>query len=153
MAEVVETGKLNQQEINSFLSRAIIARIATSSPDTNRPHVVPVWFSWDGKSIWISSYRSTKKVEDLINNPFCSIVIDEAESGVDYQAVVLEGKAELVEQPADQVKEKITQIYTHYLGTTGVLASDPQEWINDPENLLIKLTPEKIISWYSRSEE
>lgn len=153
MADLVETGKLSQQEIDSFLSKPIIARIATSSSDTHRPHVVPVWFSWDGKSIWISSYRSTKKVEDLKTNPYCSIVIDEAESGVDFQAVVLEGKAEFVEQPADQVKEKITHIYTHYLGPAGVLASDPQEWINDPENLLIKLTPEKIISWYSRSEE
>jgi hypothetical protein len=28
-----------------------------------------------------------------------------------------------------------------------VLAKDPQEWIEDAENLLIKLKPEKVKSW------
>jgi PPOX class probable F420-dependent enzyme len=145
-------GELTPQERNAFLSRPIIARIATVSPDQH-PHVVPVWYLWDGTSLWISSYRSSRKMRDLQANPACSVVIDEAESGVDYQAVLMEGQVEVIDQPADAVKEKFTEIYSHYLGPAGVLAPDPQEWINDPDNALIKLTPEKIKTWYSRSEE
>jgi hypothetical protein len=35
-----------------------------------------------------------------------------------------------------------------YLGAEGVLAPDPQSWIASPENLLVKLTPSKIMSWH-----
>ena len=31
-------------------------------------HVVPVWFGWDGESIYISAFRSTRKVKELIRN-------------------------------------------------------------------------------------
>ena len=38
-------------------------------------------------------------------------------------------------------------IYKRYLGEEGVLEKDPQEWIADRHNMLIKLTPEKVITW------
>jgi nitroimidazol reductase NimA-like FMN-containing flavoprotein (pyridoxamine 5'-phosphate oxidase superfamily) len=152
MAILTETGALSPQEWNAFLAKPIIARIATVSPDRLHPHVVPVWFLWEDETLWISSYRTTKKFRDLNANPNCSIVIDEAEGGLDYWAVVMEGKVELIDHPVEEVRKTLTRIYARYLGLEGVLAPDPQEWINDPNNLLIKLHPEKIITWFSRSK-
>jgi hypothetical protein len=62
-------------------------------------------------------------------------------------AVLFEGQAELVTEPREFVREMVTRVYTKYLGAEGVLAAEPQEWIYSPENLLIKLTPEKTVVW------
>jgi len=39
--------------IDAFLEKPLIARMATADRYA-RPHVVPVWYAWDGTTIWIS---------------------------------------------------------------------------------------------------
>lgn len=149
----VESGKMSPETLTEFLLQPNIARLATAERDTSQPHVVPVWYLWDGESVWISSFRSTRKVKELQENPLCSIVVDTADSGVDYRSVVFEGEAELISDPLDFVQELTTRIYIRYLGETGVLEPDPQSWIHSPENLLIKLTPERTYTWYSAAKK
>ena len=138
--------KYSNNQVVEFLSYILIARIATVDTD-GHPHVVPVWYGWDGESLWISAFRSTQKVRNIQHNPMISVAIDTTTNHVDNQAVVLEGRAELVEGPREFLREQITWIYTRYLGEEGVLKEEPQGWIHDDENLLIKLTPEKVMSW------
>ena len=145
----VETGEMSPEMVQELLAQPVLARIATASPKTLRPHVVPVWFGWDGESLWISSFRSTRKIKNLQLNPYCSIAVDIADSGWDFQAVIFEGRVELVTEPVDFVREKTYWIYARYLGQEGALAPEPQSWMNDPENLLIKLTPERTYTSYS----
>jgi nitroimidazol reductase NimA-like FMN-containing flavoprotein (pyridoxamine 5'-phosphate oxidase superfamily) len=144
-----ESGKMSPQMIDEYLALPLIARLATADPDSCQPHAVPVWYAWQDGAIWISSFASTRKVRVLKANPLCSIAIDSAESGWANQAVILEGAAELVTQPRELVYSISTLIYTRYLGEQGVLEADPQSWIHDNENLLIKLTPRKIRAWYA----
>jgi nitroimidazol reductase NimA-like FMN-containing flavoprotein (pyridoxamine 5'-phosphate oxidase superfamily) len=54
--------------LEGLLQEKVLARIATANPVTNQPHVVPVWFLWDGASIWISAFESTRKVKELKKN-------------------------------------------------------------------------------------
>lgn len=138
-----------QAQIDSLLEKPLLARLATVNPLTFQPHVVPVWFGWDGESLWISAFRSTRKVRELMENRFCAIVIDEdaADHNTNW-GVLFEGPAELVIEPPEVLREKTTWIYTRYLGPQGVLAPDPQSWIADPENLLIKLTPARTYAWF-----
>ncbi len=147
MTDKDEANKSRAAKIEAFLSEPLLARIATVSAHDLQPHVVPVWFLWDGKSVWISSYSSTRKIRELQGNPKCSIVIDTTGQAGGLNAVLFEGRAELVTEPREFVREMVTQVYIRYLGPEGVLAADPQEWIHSPENLLIKLTPEKIVTW------
>ena len=132
--------------IDAFLEKPLIARMATADRYA-RPHVVPVWYAWDGTSIWISSFASTRKVAELRENPYLSISIDVAEQNGATRAVILEGKSELITEPREFVASQSYWIYKRYLGDEGVLAKEPQSWIHDPENLLIKLTPEDIYTW------
>jgi nitroimidazol reductase NimA-like FMN-containing flavoprotein (pyridoxamine 5'-phosphate oxidase superfamily) len=148
MTDDIQTGSLTPEMLNAFLAQPLIARIASSSPSNHQPHVVPVWYEWDGSSVWISAFRSTRKVKELRSNPQCSIAIDSAESGVDFRGVIFEGPAELVDSPVDFVQRKTEQVYTRYLGEE-VHQARYQEWIFDPENLLIKLTPQRTYTWYS----
>jgi len=134
-------------EMDDFLNRPLLARLATLNPEVMQPHVVPVWYGWDGESLWISAFRSTRKVKELMVNPHCSIIVDVDDSGGGIRAVLMEGEAELITTPQPLLEEKTAWVYTRYLGPEGVLASDPQSWIKDPENLLIKLTPALVRTW------
>jgi nitroimidazol reductase NimA-like FMN-containing flavoprotein (pyridoxamine 5'-phosphate oxidase superfamily) len=133
--------------IEAVLMEMVLARLATSNPKTMQPHVVPVWFMWDGDYVWISSFVSTRKIRELSINPRGAVLIESKQEGGKLQAVLLEGTVELVTQPRQLVKELASRIYIRYLGPEGIKDAEPQSWLNDPENLLIKLTPERIISW------
>jgi nitroimidazol reductase NimA-like FMN-containing flavoprotein (pyridoxamine 5'-phosphate oxidase superfamily) len=133
--------------IESVLAEPVLARLATTNPRTMQPHVVPVWFMWDGECVWVSSFVSTRKIRELKNNPRGAVLIESKQEGGKLQAVLLEGTVELVIQPRQLVSEIASRIYIRYLGPEGVKDPEPQSWLNDPENLLIKLTPSRIISW------
>ncbi len=132
--------------VKTLLSEQVLARMATCNPKTLQPHVVPVWFEWDGQCLWISAFSSTRKIKDLKKNPMISVLIDTDRPGEPAHAVLLEGKAELITDPA-VVQERSRSIYTLYMGAEGVLDPAPQSWIVDPENTIIKLSPSQAYAW------
>jgi nitroimidazol reductase NimA-like FMN-containing flavoprotein (pyridoxamine 5'-phosphate oxidase superfamily) len=151
MYENVESGQLTKEQIDHCLAQPLLARMATASAGTLQPHVVPVWYLWDGQSIWVHGFRSTRKFRELVANPRCAIVIDDAASGVDFWSVLFEGQAELITD-RDVVHPMAERIYTRYIGADGVLDPTPQSWIHDEESLLLKLTPSRTVTWYSRTK-
>jgi nitroimidazol reductase NimA-like FMN-containing flavoprotein (pyridoxamine 5'-phosphate oxidase superfamily) len=145
---MVETTKTNRKSlIEAVLAEPVLARLATTNPKTLQPHVVPVWFMWDGENIWISSFNSTRKIHELQKNPRGAVLIESKQESSQLTAVLLEGEVELVSHPRKLVSEVASRIYVRYLGEKGILEPEPQSWLVDPENLLIKLTPRRIISW------
>jgi nitroimidazol reductase NimA-like FMN-containing flavoprotein (pyridoxamine 5'-phosphate oxidase superfamily) len=134
-------------EMTVLLDQPVLARLATSNPKTQQPHVVPVWFGWDGECLWISAFASTRKIKDLRRNPRCSVLIEPQESDAKPQAVLFEGVVELIAVPPEFVQEKSIWIYTRYMGSDGILAEAPQSWSRDPENTIVRLQPESIFSW------
>ncbi len=133
--------------IEAVLAEPVLARLATTNPKTLQPHVVPVWFMWDGQFVWVSSFTSTRKIRELQHNPQGAVLIESKQEEGKLTAVLLEGPVELVTDPRPLVSEIASRIYLRYLGSEGVKEAEPQSWLNDPENLLIKLTPKRIISW------
>jgi general stress protein 26 len=133
--------------IEAVLAEPVLACLATTNPKTLQPHVVPVWFAWDGNYVWISSFVSTRKIRELKINPRGAVLIESKQEGSKLQAVLLEGTVELVTQPRQLVRKLASRIYIRYLGPEGIKDAEPQSWLNDTENLLIKLTPERVISW------
>lgn len=132
----------------ALLAEPVLARIATANPKTLQPHVVPLWYMWDGASIWVSGFRSTRKFHDLFANPMCAVLVEPADPKTSkLQAVLFEGKAEVITTPPKLVEEMTTRIYLRYLGEEGVKAADPQSWIHDPENLVVCLTPQRVYTW------
>jgi nitroimidazol reductase NimA-like FMN-containing flavoprotein (pyridoxamine 5'-phosphate oxidase superfamily) len=132
------------QFVNEYLQQPLLARMATAD-ETGQPHVVPVWYGWDGESLWISSFSNTRKIRDLQKNPKISIAIDDSDEANNTRSVILEGMVELVREPRTFLEQQFVWIYARYLGESGVLEKDPQEWIHDLRNLLVKLKPEKMM--------
>jgi general stress protein 26 len=151
MTEESKIGTFTKSQVDAFLAHPYLARLATAVPAREdpahaQPHNVPVWFLWDGQSIWISAFQSTRKGKEVKRNPRIAVLIDVEQAVGGVSAVLMEGKAEIVLEPAT-VQEMSRRIYTHYMGEEGVKAPDPQSWIVDPDNSIIKLTPSKIFTW------
>jgi nitroimidazol reductase NimA-like FMN-containing flavoprotein (pyridoxamine 5'-phosphate oxidase superfamily) len=138
--------KLEQKTVKTFLKEPHIARIATCDPKTLQPHVVPVWYEWDGQFVWISSFRSTRKVKEIQKNERASLVVDIAPDANTNMGVMFEGIVELIDDPQVGIHQG-TSIYSRYLGVEGAQATTPQSWLHDAEHLLIKLTPDWVYVW------
>ena len=135
---------LSKEEVNRVLNQAVLGRIATCSKDI--PHVVPIWFYWDGDSLWFETSPKAKKAQNLLKNQRCMVTVDGTQGGLRFWAILLEGFARLIFEPTDYVQKIVTQIYTKYLGSEGVLATQPQAMIKS-DHILVQLKPDKIITW------
>jgi general stress protein 26 len=138
--------ELQKKSVISFLEGPHLARLATCNPKTLQPHIVPVWYEWDAYSVWISSFRSTRKIKEIQKNPRVALVVDIAIDGDTNLGVMFEGPVELVGDPQLGIQQG-TSIYTRYLGVEGAQAPTPQSWLHDPEHILIKLTPVWVHTW------
>ena len=142
----MSTAPEKQAQIEALLTgEPVLARLATANPRTLQPHVTPVWFLWDGTSLWISAFISTRKAKDVSRNRKIAVLI-EPKDPQDLQAVLLEGPCEFLEEPRDVVAEMSLKIYERYVGADKITDTE-RSWTVDPENRLIKLTPQKTYSW------
>jgi nitroimidazol reductase NimA-like FMN-containing flavoprotein (pyridoxamine 5'-phosphate oxidase superfamily) len=151
MTDLIRVGKLTMPEIDAFLAPPRMARLATAVPSKAdpsycQPHNVPVWYHWDGESLYISAFQSTRKLKEARRNPYIAVIVDLPEAVDGAQAILMEGKAEVILTP-ETVQEISRIIYTKYMGEEGVKDPAPQSWIVDPENAIIMLTPARIYTW------
>jgi PPOX class probable F420-dependent enzyme len=74
--------------------------LSSVQPD-GRPHLVPVWFHWDGERIVAFSKPNARKVENLRDQP--SVMLAVGTPGPDFEVELIEATAELPVQAADEV--------------------------------------------------
>ena len=137
-----------KEQISTLLDQPVLARLATAHPESLQPHVVPLWYLWDGQAVWISGFGSTRKFKELSLNPKCAILIEPADPNVSkLQAILFEGKSEIIQDDRALIIDISHQIYHRYLGEEGTKETEPQSWIHDPENLVARLRPAKAFAW------
>lgn len=139
-------GPFTAEKLMAFLSRPLIARMATASPD-GRPHVVPVWFEWDGSRLWVTIDRRSRKYRNMVANPRCAVTIDETWGGLRFIGAIFEGPVELIDQPEEWAREFVRRVYTKYMGVEGLAALTIQRMINEGQHVIVKIIPEKILTW------
>lgn len=110
------------------------------------PHLVPVWFSWDGDSVLIASKPHAKKVANLRANPFAMLALGEPDD--DFDVGMLHGVAELLDEPAaavlpaGHVAKYRTQMAAIGLSTEEFLATYSQ---------VIRIRPTRFLPWHGRT--
>src|SRR5947209_11379832 len=90
-----DLAKLQNPHTEERLRSEIMLWLSSVRPD-GRPHLVPVWFLWDGETILIFS-KPDQKIRNLRQNPNVMVSLDTAEQGDDI--VLIEGRAELLSDP------------------------------------------------------
>jgi hypothetical protein len=89
------------------MNRARNPVLSTVRPD-GRAHAMPIWGIWVDDVYCMSTAITSVKSKNLLANPSCVIT-----SGIDHDAVVLEGDAALAELPpgfADAYNQKYGQL-------------------------------------------
>jgi nitroimidazol reductase NimA-like FMN-containing flavoprotein (pyridoxamine 5'-phosphate oxidase superfamily) len=93
-----DKASLTQKE-RKFLFENETCRIATSHNDI--PHVVPVAYIYDkGNVIFVTDY-GTRKYKNLEVNKNISVVVDVYDPSGENKAIVLQGKAVIIERGAE----------------------------------------------------
>lgn len=93
---MLDLTKERDAHIDKRLRAELMMWLSTVRPD-GRPHLVPVWFLWDGETILIFSQPNQQKLRNLQHNPNVVVALDTAGQGDDV--VMIEGKAELLHDP------------------------------------------------------
>lgn len=83
-----------QARADARLRNDLMIWLGTVRPD-GRPHLVPVWFLWDGSTILIFS-KDDQKIRNLGSNQRVMLALDDTKGGDDV--VMLEGDATLLER-------------------------------------------------------
>jgi len=73
----------------------------SSVQSDGRPHLVPVWFHWDGERIVAFSKPHARKVDNLRGQP--SVMLAVGTPGPDFEVELIEATAELPEEPAESL--------------------------------------------------
>jgi len=124
--------------VDERLRKEPIIWLSTVRAD-GRPHLVPVWFFWDGETITIFSQPGNQKMHNLQRNVNVALALDDTNVGEDV--VIIEGKAEL--------PGKFTQTMNNpaYLEKYGALMQSDPEALAASFSEVIRVTPTKCIRW------
>ena len=133
---------LDKERLDEFLQKSkIIATFATLD-GKQRPYMVPVWYEWDGTSIWIISKPRAEYVKNLKKHPWAGISI--ATSTLPYVRVYMQGRARLIETDKDWLPMGF-RMAERYLGRKE--GRSYIEKTKDWKRVYIRLKPTRIVSW------
>jgi PPOX class probable F420-dependent enzyme len=84
--------------VSVALETSEVVWLSSVRPDGG-PHVVPIWFVWDGTTIVVLSKPAAQKVRNLALRPQAMVAIGEPAASFDVELV--EAMAELADVPID----------------------------------------------------
>jgi PPOX class probable F420-dependent enzyme len=88
---------MNEPRLESALRNDPVVWLS-SVQQNGRPHVVPVWFHWDGERIVAFSKPHARKIENLRGKP--AVMLAVGTPGPDFEVELIEATAELPDAPA-----------------------------------------------------
>ena len=129
-------------KLDEFLKSQKILRLATIGKN-KIPHIVPVWYRYSRKKLYIGTNTKTQKAKNVKNNKHVSCCIDVGVNAPNIYGVMIQGNANLI---LDNVKVKI--IAKKILGLYFKTLKDKsaQELLDDTD-CIIEIIPEKFTVW------
>jgi PPOX class probable F420-dependent enzyme len=139
---MLDTTKPYDAHIDHRLRTEPIIWLTTASP-SGHPHMVPMWFLWDGRSILMFSLPRTRKLRDLGVNSSVVLALEAADQG--YDVVIVEGKAMLFDDPT------VTGLMPAFVQKYATIARrwPPEEWAKKFTQA-IRVAPMKLTAWKTR---
>jgi DNA-binding IclR family transcriptional regulator/nitroimidazol reductase NimA-like FMN-containing flavoprotein (pyridoxamine 5'-phosphate oxidase superfamily) len=134
------TRDLNKDELDEFLRGIWGAQLACVRAD-GTPHVVPLWYEWDGRAMWLAASPGSSWRTHISENPLVSVTLDEPWPPL--RRLFLSGRAEEVEEPdiPGGLAGLRRRLATRYLGQGAETRSELSEvegWV------AVRITPDRI---------
>lgn len=135
---------MSPSEVLAFLGRtnpALLGVVGTLRTDGS-PHVVPVWYRYDGAAVYIWSDEGRGWVRNLRRDPRVAFSVQETDPP--YGAVLMRGKAEIRTSDDEVLTGEIRRITSRYIERSGV-ESYIAGWAH--LHTIVTIHPEKVTSW------
>ena len=127
---------------DEFLKSQKILRLATI--DKNKtPHIVPVWYLYSGKKIYIGTNTKTQKAKNVKTNKRVAFCVDVGINAPNIYGVMGQGNANLILEK-NKVKTIAKKILLRYFKT---LENKSAKELLDDTDCVIQITPEDISVW------
>lgn len=94
----MEVHEMSKQDCIEMLSRATIGRLACTH--NNQPYIVPIYFVFEGSSLYGFTTRG-QKIDWMRSNPLVCIEIDEVENSLHWMSVLVFGRYEELDDSAE----------------------------------------------------
>lgn len=85
--------RLRDDELDELLTTTRVAHVATVSRD-GRPHVVPLWFVWFERALWVNNLRRSRRSRDLSDGSPAAVCVDAGDQYAELRGAVLYGRFE-----------------------------------------------------------
>jgi PPOX class probable F420-dependent enzyme len=138
---VLDLTTAKDAHIDRRLRTETIIWLSTVRPD-GRPHLVPVWFHWDGQDVLIFSKPRDQKIRNLRHSPRVVLALETADLG--DEVVLIEGTAVFLDEPSSVVTPPEYQ--EKYAALIARLGWEPAGMARE-YSLALRVTPTKFISW------
>jgi PPOX class probable F420-dependent enzyme len=131
--------------IQQFLAEEPIVWLSTVRPD-GAPHIVPIWFWWDGEALLVFSKPGAQKVRNLRADPRVMLALGDAED--DFDVGMLEGIAELLDVPTSAVLPAAhLEKYAAQLAGIGLDAAEYAATYSQ----VVRIRPARYLGWHGRT--
>jgi len=109
-----EALRLRPEDRAALLGSARTAHCATVD-ELGVPHVVPLWFVWDGEAIWINSLKRSRRGRDLDRGSKVSVCIDDGDEYGELRGVTFGGRFGAVDDEAvlEPIRRAFGEKYWH----------------------------------------
>jgi len=127
---------------DKFLKTQKILRLATID-NRSFPHIVPVWYMYNGKKFYVGTNTSTKKAKNLKKNKRVSFCVDTGVRSPQIYGVMGKGTGKLILEK-NKVSKLSKKILLRYFTT---LENKSAQELLDDTDCIIEITPDKFSVW------
>ncbi len=128
---------------DNFLKEQKILRLATIGPK-GIPHIVPVWYLYSGKKIYIGTNTRTNKAKNLKKNNRVGFCVDVGIRAPNIEGVMGQGKANLILE-SSKVSKIAKKILLRYFQS---LNNPSAQELLDETDCIIEIVPNNFSVWH-----
>jgi PPOX class probable F420-dependent enzyme len=131
--------------VDALLDRESVVWLSSVRPD-GRPHLIPIWFWWDGQAVLFASKPQACKVANLRANADCMLAIGDPD--LDFDVALIEARAELAAMPTADLLAAGLQV--KYRGRMHVAGLTPAIFAATYSQV-VRIVPTRWLPWHGRS--
>ena len=136
-------GTRNQMsKLTEFLKKEKILHLATID-DKCTPHIIPVWYLYSGKKIYIGTNTRNQKIKNIQKNNHVSFCVDVGVNAPDIYGVMGQGIANIILE-IPKVKIIAKKILLKYFKT---LENKSAKELLEDTDCIIEIIPQKYSKW------
>ncbi len=131
-----------RRQVKEFMDREQLASFATVDSE-NRPHVVPVFFTYDDGKVYVQTSRESVKARNLARNKNVALAVYSQEEAVIIMGGgrILEDDEEFVKRTRDHIGKYRLKLDEHSRDSLGIPLFDRRT------RCIVEVAPKRTIFW------